>query len=296
MRRTSALAVVICCGIGLVSVAHAGTIKEVVIFGRGGAAGTVQMGDADGLDVRITPTKADNNRNLFELWWVNGSYFGLRFVGPDIERWVGICPFNFGRNSTVAKQEVLDKGFLWVSSFYRSEDDGIGRVGDDDDKDGRRDRVTFTYDVLKDVLVGEHSENATIVQTASWNTVGNDAFPDIPGDLTITNDGPIQLLNDLKSGGALDPQGGDEDDAVRFLSELQTFVPEPPSVVLLGAGASLSLLVRGGRRTRSKASPPRPTDPRRAEADARMMQGFTRLVRHGRIGRRCGAILTRRDT
>ena len=44
MRRPCALAVIFC-GIGSVSVAHAGTIKEVVIGGKGGFAGTVQIAD-----------------------------------------------------------------------------------------------------------------------------------------------------------------------------------------------------------------------------------------------------------
>jgi hypothetical protein len=158
--------------------------------------GSVNIAGCPVLDRRIDRTPLDSARRAFELWCVDRGLLGLRFVQEDAdgrvvdEQWVGVCPYRFAENRCTLKR--CDG--RWISSHYRSRDT------EDDDKDGKVDRVRFSFDVKEGRLTGKHDNDSIVDVTRVWHS-GTEAEARIPGDPASTKDGPVDLIRVLPAGG-----------------------------------------------------------------------------------------------
>ena len=191
-------------------------------------------------------SESDTQNRHFELWCVDDSHFGLRFLtrneqGTIInEKWVGLCPYGGGGNSAAGyntafayKTPLEQGGFLWRTSGYISRDCRV-----DDDGDGKLDKVTYVFYVDPCELYGVHFEDNESVHNGMWSG------PGIPGDPNSTEDGPILLLNLVPTDGALSlPKT--TDDCPDPL-ETQTADVSVPSVTTSGLLFLLLLLILSG--------------------------------------------------
>lgn len=159
--------------------------------------GTVDIAGCPVFDKLIDRTPLDARRQAFELWCIDRGLLGLRFVqeneaGQVIrEHWVGACPYMFAENRCTLERH----DGRWVGGVYRSTDT------QDDDKDGKVDRVRFTFRVEPGELRGQHDNDGVVDVTRFWRREAGEAR--IPGDPATTSDGPVLLLKSLPAGGNL---------------------------------------------------------------------------------------------
>jgi hypothetical protein len=190
--------------------------ERVDLFGGGAwcpcksSAGSVNVAGCDTHDTLLYKSQSDNDNRLFQMWCIDSSHFGLRFVKKNAEgeiiseKWVGLCPYGGGRNRANGYDQafayripVEGGGFQWATSGYRSRDDS--RSGDtlDDDRDRKLDSVNFVFFVDICELYGFHFDDNVETNEHIWGC------SDIPGDPADTEDGPIDLLDLLPAGGNL---------------------------------------------------------------------------------------------
>lgn len=158
--------------------------------------GSVDIAGCPVLDRRIDRTPLDDDGRAFELWCVDRGLLGLRFVQEDAdgrvidEKWVGVCPYRFAENRCT----LTRRDGRWISSHYRSRD------SEDDDQDGKVDRVRFVFEVREGKLTGQHDNDSIVDVTRVWYS-STEAEARIPGDPASTKDGPVDLIRVLPAGG-----------------------------------------------------------------------------------------------
>ncbi len=151
----------------------------------GEPAGTVNVSGCATLDRVLTQSGVDIHGRRFELWCIDGSYFGFRMIEPGDEKWLGVCPYNGGINRAFIERSVNvndPSEFIWQAAWYRSTDSDI--PGLDDDGDGKSDRVDFHFEVATCDFLGDHSEDRVVVDDEWWTR--NEGDDQIPGDPNST--------------------------------------------------------------------------------------------------------------
>lgn len=181
----------------------------------GGIEAGLFHGCPDQPDNLLKRSETDNNGQQIELWSIDGSYFGVRFVRKNddgdvvVEKWIGICPYSGGGNRTLLfKKHVEEGGFLWDALNHLSLDRDVGEGGDgsDDIDENKQDSYQLTFNVETGILQGYHLEDGESVGEHRWDCTPDNDITDIPGDPSSETDSPRDLLDKLPSDGDMDPR------------------------------------------------------------------------------------------